>query len=776
MTGNLDTFNEAMNTGYSAAWDQQWDQAAQAYQSALQEVPNNPKALINLGLALFELRRYDESLAIYKQALQVTPDDPIPTEKTALLSIRTGKNGEAAGYAMRAAELYIRRQEVEKAIENWVLVTQLEPNNVTARSYLAMVHEKLGHNAQAINEYLAAASLQQQAGDSKKAAEMVTRALKINPASPEARQAGNMLRNGLPLPKPLRSQGNTGNLRTDQVRPVETPRVEESGLDPISEANKTAVAHLAELLFNLSDDGEEIRQVRSGSLSAIVHGTDSSGSQEGKRPAKPNALLHISQAIDYQTSGQEENAITELEKAHSTGLKDQAVFFNLGYLLSKNGKDEKALRYLQQSVKNANYTLAARLLMGKGKRTLERLPEAAVEYMEALRTADSLSVPPDQAAELQQAYEPYLEAISKAKKSAELERICNNIENLVNQPNWQTRILQAREQLPEDADGIPLRPLVEVLVQVQNSQVINAITRVRELVRQNNHRAAMEEAFSALKEAPLYLPLHSLIGDILNQQGYTEDAITKYNTVAAAYGVRGEATQAVRFLKRVVKTSPMDLAARMRLIDQLTTQGLVDEAISEYLDLADIQYRLAELEQARSTYATALQLAREGTSRRAWSVKLLQRMADLDMQRLDWKQALQIYLQLRTLQPEDTTTRKDVIRLYFRLGKPREALEEMNNFLLFLRGAGREKDVIPFIEELVKEQAAQVPLHFTLADQYRQVGRFKDAERELNEVSRLLLDAGDRPGALHAIESIIAMNPTTREKYVPLLDKLKSES
>ena len=770
MAGNLETFNNAMNTGHSAAWDQQWDQAAQAYQSALEEFPDNPKALVNLGLALFELRRFDESLVVYKQAVHVAPEDPIATEKTARLSIRTGRQGEAAAYAMRAAELYIRRQEVEKAIENWVLVTQLEPTNITARTYLAMVHEKLGHNVQAISEYLAVASLQQQAGESDKAADMVTRALKINPASAEARQAMNLLRNRQPLPKPLRSLGNTAALRTDHARVPEPPKPAESGLDPIAEANKTAIAHLAELVFNLSDEGEEIRSVRGGSMSSIMRGA---GAKESRRPAQVNILLHISQAIDYQTSGQEENAIAELEKALSGGFKDQAAFYNLGTLLLKTGKEEKALRSLQFSVKNAAYTLAARLLMGQVKRSLDRLPEAAVEYMEALRAADSFSVPADQAAELQQSYEPYLEAVTKAKKSAEMERICNNIQNLLIQPNWRAHILQAREQLPEVEAGMTLHPLVEVLVQVQNSQVIDAIMRVRDLAKQNHPRAAMEEAYASLREAPLYLPLHSLMGDILNQQGHTEDAITKYNMVAAAYGVRGEASQAVAFLRRVVKTNPMDLAARTRLIDQLTTQGLVDQAISEYLDLGDIQYRLAELDLARGIYATALQLAQQGTSKRAWSVKLLQRMADLDMQRLDWKQALQVNQQIRSLQPEDGASRKEVILLEFRLGQQREALDEMNSYLGLLKNSGREAEIIPFIEEMVKEEPAQAALHRSLAEHFHHAGRLQDAEAELNEAGKLLMDSGDQQGALHAIEAIIAMNPARLETYAPLLEKLQ---
>lgn len=51
-------YEQALNQGYSAAWDQDWDRAAAYYQQALDEVPDDPKALNNLALALFELQDY----------------------------------------------------------------------------------------------------------------------------------------------------------------------------------------------------------------------------------------------------------------------------------------------------------------------------------------------------------------------------------------------------------------------------------------------------------------------------------------------------------------------------------------------------------------------------------------------------------------------------------------------------------------------------------------------------------------------------------------------
>ncbi len=118
MPGREDVFQKAMNEGHSAAWDQEWSKAASAYRKALQEIPDQPKALNSLGLALFQLGDYDEALQIYKRVAQVSPQDPVPMEKLAQLLERTGHLNEAIAAATKAAELFLNQREVDKAIEN----------------------------------------------------------------------------------------------------------------------------------------------------------------------------------------------------------------------------------------------------------------------------------------------------------------------------------------------------------------------------------------------------------------------------------------------------------------------------------------------------------------------------------------------------------------------------------------------------------------------------------------------------------------------------------
>ena len=63
-------------------------------------------------------------------------------------------------------------------------------------------------------------------------------------------------------------------------------------------------------------------------------------------------------------------------------------------------------------------------------------------------------------------------------------------------------------------------------------------------------------------------------------------------------------------------------------------------------------------------------------------------MADIDMQRLDWKQAIRVYEQIRTLRPDDEGVRKNLIELSLRLGQPAQANAEIESYLTYLQSTG----------------------------------------------------------------------------------------
>jgi len=772
MPGSEEIFQKVMNQGHSYAWDQEWQKAANSYRKALEEFPDQPKALSSLGLALLQSQQFDEALGIYQQVAKISSTDPVPFERIAQLSERLGQLKQASEAAMRAAELYLNSRDVEKAIENWGHVTMLNPEHILARSRLALTHEKLGHTQQAVTEYLAVASLLQRGGNLEKAAELVARVMKMAPASAEAKQAQSLLRAGQLLPKPVRPRGGTAPLMMSQVKQLNPPTVPaiESNMDPIAEARQKALTTLAEVLFDYSDESP-VAQTRRG-LSAIVRGT---GQLSLHQAEQAKVVMHLGQAIDAQTKNQETLAADELEAALEAGFDHPALYFNLGLLRSKTERTESALRYLGHAVKHVDFTLGARLLMGELLSKMGRISEASVEYLEALKQADSMVVPEQYADEIRQLYEPLIEAQAADTDETNQLRLCKNIKELLLRADWQNHLLKNREQLPKSQEGDTPLPLAEVIIQAQSSQVLDAMSQINQLARQGRLRSATEEAYHALQSAPTYLPLHSLIGDLLVREGHTEEAIAKFTVISTAYSVRGETSQATKMLRRVIELAPMDLNARTRMIDQLIARGEVDEAINEYLEVADIYYRLAELDMARKTYTNALRVVQQANADRSWNVHILQRMADIDMQRLDWKQAMRVFEQIRTLRPDDEGVRKNLIDLNLRLAQQSQAIAELDNYLSHLNTTGKSKLAIPFLEELVKEDEDRIILRRALAEQYKLAGQAEAAIAQLDAVGETLVKEGKIEEALNTIQQILLMNPPNAADYRKLMQQLQAK-
>ncbi|GMV34403.1 MAG: hypothetical protein DCC59_02145 [Chloroflexi bacterium] len=769
MPGREDIFQKAMNEGHSAAWDQEWSKAVAAYRRALEESPDNPKALGSLGQALHQLNQVDEALQIYSRAVKVSPDDPVPMEKVAQLSERVGDLKTAMEAAIRAGDLFLKQRDAEKAIQNWTHVTSINPEHAIAHSRLAQVHEALGHKPQAAMEYLAIASILQRAGNAEKTQEMVDKALSLVPNSVEVKQAQTLLRTGQLLPKPIRAKGGTGPIRMAQVKQLETqPRIKAaSGMDPIAEARQKALTQLAELLFDFSDESSPAAQDRRG-ISAIMKGTGSISAQS----EQVKVILHLGQAIDAQSKGNDSMAAEEMEAALNAGFTSSSLYFNLGYLRYKVERYESAQRVLQNSVKHADYGLASRLLIGDIVSRKGAFRDAAMEYLEALKFADAMTAPADHADDIRQQYEPLIESYQNQTEEAVLRKVCDNIKSLLLRADWREQLHKIREQQAKQEGGIAA-PLADMILQVQSSSVLDSINRINQLARMGSLRSAMDEAYDAIQYAPTYLPLHILMGDLLVQQGQTADAIAKFGVVAHSYNVRGEVLQATKLLRRIIQISPMDLGARNRLIDSLVARGQVDDAIQEYLELAAIHYRLAELDNARKTYTNALRLVQQGSASREWNIHILQRMADIDMQRLDWKQALRVFEQIRTLAPDDDAARRQLIELNMRMGQQERALGELEAYITHLESQNKHEPARAFLEELAREHPDQPLFKRTHAALLHRMGRAGEAISMLDQLGDALIEKGDKQGAMDVVSQIILMNPPNVEDYRALLNQMR---
>ena len=277
-----------------------------------------------------------------------------------------------------------------------------------------------------------------------------------------------------------------------------------------------------------------------------------------------------------------------------------------------------------------------------------------------------------------------------------------------------------------------------------------------------------------LDHAPSYLALHMRMAEILIRSGRREAGLEKMGIVAETHRVRGEIPQAADVYAKIIREAPVNIPARNRLIELFVQQDRHKEALEHYIDLADIYMQMAELDSARKALASALSLAQDSSVDREWSVKILREMGDIDLSRLDWRRALRVYSQIRTLDPSDEKARTNVIDLNLRLAQDEQAAQELDGYLEYLVQHDRGQNALTFIEDLAREHSGKSILHERLAEAYLAAGRKADAIAQFDALGEILLDAGRNGEAIRIIERIITLQPPDIEGYQELLTNLRN--
>jgi len=775
MAGRREVYEQALKQGNSAAWDQKWEQAIAAYQRALTEFPGDPVAMDHLGLAYLQSGQLDQAQATYQDAIRADPQNPIPYEKIAEILERGGKMVESVQLRLSAAELFLASREAGKAIDNWLAAARLVPENMVARSRLALAFERTGQIKQAVTEYLALAAIMQRARQPEKAMQAVEQGMKILPDSPELSRARSALKAGkvLAVPPPYKP-GMTGMLTPppDMQSPgaAQQPRGAAAALEPRSispqdAAQKTAMAILADRLFEADKDTFDQRRT---SIDQFTQ------REEKAVSAHADQNRYLALAIDAYSRQAHQEAMQYFDRAFKVGFEHPAASFLFGTLQFAEGQMESAIHSLQKAVEHPDLSMGAHYILGRGFREMGKPYLSAIHFLSALRLADMSTLPEDQRDAMQRQYETFLEVSENEQEPDQWNQTGERIEALLTSPDWESRLRLARAQLDAQSESPGTAPLAEMLSLGKPQELIEAMGYLDVALQRGLWRTAMEQALLALDHGPTYLPLHLRITEIQLREEKQTEALAKLTLIARAYRIRGETVQAARAYERILQVNPMDASSRTELINLLVQQGDMRGALSSYLDLADVYTQQADLEGARQTYESALMLAVRNNADRSWQIQLLYRLGDLYMQRLDYRAALQTFQRLQQLDPTDEKAATQLVDLMIRLGKITDAQNLIDSMAREWTRLGRQDQVLDWLEELVRVRPEEALLRRKLADTYQQRGRIAEAIGQLDALGDAQIEAGNIPEAILTVRSILSLHPPNVGGYQELLRKLES--
>ena len=749
MAGDKKVYDKAIRDGLELAWEGDWERALEAYRVALAEMPDDPAVHNHIGLACFELKRYDQALEAYTRASQLAPKDPAPLTRIAEIHKAMGQRHAAANALVSMAVVHQGWRDWTQAIEAYRQAAKLCPDHLPARRALAQIYVQVDQPQRAVQEYLNLAREYERQGQPDNARVQCRKALEIDPRHPTARALLKALERGESI---------------DKFRAA--PPSREEGESPADIARERALEELAGIPFEDTPAEAPIQSIGPEQATA----TAPAPARAALGRTQIDALL--AKAIDLQTRGLVDEAIASYSQVIDAGVERPAAYFNLGLLLQQRFRFEKAIEAFRKAVHHPEYTLGSHFAMGECYKVLGRIDSALEHFVEVLKIVDLRTVERDQADDLIHLYDALADSyIAKGDPKRALS-FTNSLVDFLSSKGWEDKAREARERLGNMSEEGVTMSLAEFLVSSSTDTILRAMSLSQEYVKRGAFTAATEVCYEAIEAAPTYIPLHLRLAEIFGQGNRIEDAVAKYQIVADLYLVREEPRQAIGIYKRVLRLQPMDVAVRSKLIDLLVSTGEIDQALEQYLSLADAYQTLAQANRALEKCSEALRLVPRSSDETEWRVRLLRYMSDVHIRRADWKSAAQLAKQIISLTPDDERARLSLIDLYYKLDRVKEADSETVRLIDYFHAQGEDLQTLALLEESVHLHPRQMPLRARMARAYIDAGMHKEAILELDALGELQLDAGLRKQAMATVRFIISLDPENADAYRQLLGQL----
>ncbi len=748
-------YDEALNRGHTYAWDQRWAEAIDSFREAALAEPAEPAPYAGLGMAYAELGQIEEALENYKLAARYSQGEVMHLQRVAEMQERLGLEGEAGKTYMAIGEVELKRGRLNDAMHNWHRAVRLEPNLLRAHQRLASVYQRQGAVRNAIQEYLAIARILQGQAEPQKALQACQMALQLDPRNPDVLTAIELVKQGESLSGKAAPAGNASKSSGLLSRAMDLEKdVRDWKLDrqvvetavPVQDARRMAMEQLADELFEEKEEEEQTA-------------------------AKLERDFLISQALDYQRRGLTNEAISAYEQALATGLSSTAARFNLGLLYQDKLRFEDAIREFEYSVKDQEYRLASYFALGESYRARGQINKSIESFINVLKIVDMATVRHDQADRLIELYENLADSLVTQGEPEKATAFANSLVEFLGHKGWQDKVKEARQRLDAFSDtGMMI--LGDVLTS-GTEKVLESLYLSQEYTRRGMYNTAIEETYRAIQLSSDYLPAHIQLGEVLAKQGRLEMSASKFAMIAATFKTRGDVNGAIIAYEKVLELTPLDLSVRGRHIDLLKQHGRIDRALEHYEQMAETYYQLAQVEKARDVYQEALKLAPRGSAERNWPKKLLKAMADIDIQRLEWRRALPSLRDLHEVQPDDEWTALTLVDMYFKVGQPNNAIRTLDKYLMQLVRSGRGVKVPGILQDMVEQRPSDPNLVDRLTRFYIQQNRRQEAVAILDKLGEAQLEADDKEGAIVTIEKILTLNPPNATGYQQLLAQLK---
>src|SRR6266700_1203249 len=458
MPGNRQVFSTAMNAADRSRWDSQWTEAANEYQRALAEFPDDAAARGGLGFCFMQTKQWQKALAEYETILERDSSNVIALSKTAELYVILNRRDDAYKAYMHLAELYSQAGQGARAEAAWQKAVQLSSTHPEPHERLAAYYLGKKDIALMVQERLAAAQGFLQRNDSVAATPQCEEVLRVDATNTQAQRVLSQIRGQMQLSGPL-PQG--AGVAYSSPAAKETDRSATGDLSSGSLANKGNAAAGMVSLSNTSGGNTGIMGNMgsagnfggAGNPGSALAATGMTGGGTGPAPRKRITASQITgvlrQAQTFQTQGRFTDAIDLCEQILESGFDRPDARYFLGWLYQEQRRWDEAIRQFHTLLNDPDYALSCYYALGQCYRAKGDMRTATQHFDEAVDRVNLDALTIEESDQLVQLCQEAAEAHRMLGEQEQALTVYNALLGFLQSRGWNDKVAQVEFMLQQ---------------------------------------------------------------------------------------------------------------------------------------------------------------------------------------------------------------------------------------------------------------------------------------------------------------------------------------
>jgi len=436
MPGDKHVFSTAMSAADHYRWESQWGQAAQEYQRALAEFPDDVTARGGLGFCYMQLKQWRRALEEYEQVLKSDMSNVIALSKTAELYVILGRREEAYKAYLHLADLYSQAGQGGRAEAAWQKTVQLSPGNPEPHERLAAYYFSKKDVALMIQERLAAAQGYLQRKDVQAAQAQCEEVLRFDAGNGQAQQLLSQIRAVI--------QQASGSLTHEAG--VGAPAGDTVTLNNSSGGNSS-------IMGNMGSAGN----FGGGPGPAMAAANMAGGAAPRGRIAATQVTSALKQAQAFQTQGRFNDAIALCEQILQSGFDRPDARYFLGWLYQEQKRWDDAIRQFQTLLNDPDYALSCYYALGQCYRARGDLRTATMHFDEAVDRVNLDALTLEESDQLVQLCQEAADAHRQLGEQEQALTVFNALLGFLRSRGWNDKVAQV-ELMLKQAQSMPQTP------------------------------------------------------------------------------------------------------------------------------------------------------------------------------------------------------------------------------------------------------------------------------------------------------------------------------